>query len=223
VWGVTYFALLLLFSIMYTFLHEAFNSTTIFVEGDYSNLLVQSEGAMRAACSSGTSVPTVISVVDNPTSRRNSPNGFDVTIGGGNQTVVTELVPIQMGDKFFMVFFPSHYDDADRIRSLLVGAIDLVGVRDTPVVGCPMSAAIYDELRHLAAALRGDPTAAPRAWLRMLYFSASTQTTLGYGDIVPLTDMARAAVMAQAVLGGVFVPGMFLWALTRRLTPSEDP
>lgn len=47
---------------------------------------------------------------------------------------------------------------------------------------------------------------------RMLYFSAVTATTVGYGDIVPLTAKARAAVGLEAVLEIVLV-GLFLNAL----------
>jgi hypothetical protein len=35
----------------------------------------------------------------------------------------------------------------------------------------------------------------------MLYLSAITITTVGYGDIVPLTDTARVLVGIQAVYG----------------------
>src|SRR5262245_33485638 len=36
---------------------------------------------------------------------------------------------------------------------------------------------------------------------RMLYLSAVTITTVGYGDIVPLTDIARAAAGTEAITG----------------------
>ena len=47
---------------------------------------------------------------------------------------------------------------------------------------------------------------------RMLYLSAVTITTVGYGDIVPLTNVARSAVAAEAMLGIVAI-GLFLNAL----------
>ncbi len=50
---------------------------------------------------------------------------------------------------------------------------------------------------------------------RMIYFSAVTITTLGFGDIVPVTPMARWMVTAEAVSGVVLV-GLFLNSLTRR-------
>jgi len=39
----------------------------------------------------------------------------------------------------------------------------------------------------------------------MLYFSFVTMTTLGYGDIVPKTPMARTAAMLQALIGQGFM------------------
>ena len=39
----------------------------------------------------------------------------------------------------------------------------------------------------------------------MLYFSFVTMTTLGYGDIVPKTPMARTAAMLQALIGQAYM------------------
>jgi Ion channel len=50
-------------------------------------------------------------------------------------------------------------------------------------------------------------------YLDFLYFSTVTATTLGYGDIVPITRTARMSVMAQALLALSYVAfGLtFLW------------
>ncbi len=50
---------------------------------------------------------------------------------------------------------------------------------------------------------------------RMLYLSAVTVTTVGYGDIVPVTDEARIAVASEAILG-IVVIGLFLNGLAAR-------
>jgi hypothetical protein len=50
---------------------------------------------------------------------------------------------------------------------------------------------------------------------RMFYLSAVTVTTVGYGDIVPLTSLTRWLVALEAILGVVTV-GLFLNALARR-------
>jgi hypothetical protein len=62
--------------------------------------------------------------------------------------------------------------------------------------------------RHYKAQT-GDPTYASGAFLRMLYFSATTQTTLGLGDITPVSTLARVLVMVQALLGIITI-GVFL-------------
>jgi hypothetical protein len=44
---------------------------------------------------------------------------------------------------------------------------------------------------------------------RMFYLSAVTITTVGFGDIVPLTGRARSLVAIEAILGIVII-GMFI-------------
>jgi hypothetical protein len=48
-------------------------------------------------------------------------------------------------------------------------------------------------------------SATPMHFVAYTYFSFVTLTTLGYGDIVPLTDQARTAVIFESVLGQVFL------------------
>lgn len=48
----------------------------------------------------------------------------------------------------------------------------------------------------------------------MIYFSAVTTTTLGFGDIVPITTVARMTVAVQTIMGLVLV-GLFLNAIAQ--------
>lgn len=57
--------------------------------------------------------------------------------------------------------------------------------------------------------------------LRMLYFSSVVQTTLGFGDLIPMTLFARSIVTLQAILGIVFA-GLFINASTQRGTPTIE-
>jgi hypothetical protein len=50
----------------------------------------------------------------------------------------------------------------------------------------------------------------------MLYLSSVTITTLGYGDIVPVTCSARMLIASEAILG-VILAGLFLNSLALRL------
>jgi hypothetical protein len=56
--------------------------------------------------------------------------------------------------------------------------------------------------------------------LRFLYFSVVTLTTLGYGDIVPVSDRARAIVGFEAVCG-VILAGLFLNSLAAAHSRDE--
>jgi hypothetical protein len=47
--------------------------------------------------------------------------------------------------------------------------------------------------------------------MRFKYFSFVTITTLGYGDITPLTDKASALVMLEALIGQVYLVSLVAW------------
>jgi hypothetical protein len=72
----------------------------------------------------------------------------------------------------------------------------------------------YSELLSLMATAAGRPTAAQTSYVRMLYFSAVTMSTLGYGDIAPVTTWSRLVVTFQVVLGPILF-GLFLNSLTK--------
>jgi hypothetical protein len=59
----------------------------------------------------------------------------------------------------------------------------------------------------------GNPKAFSGAYWRMLYLSAITITSVGYGDIVPISNTARLLCGLEAVLGWV-IAGFFLSVLT---------
>ena len=57
-----------------------------------------------------------------------------------------------------------------------------------------------------------------------LYFSYITQATVGYGDIVPVTDVARMLAVAQALIGQVYlvtVVALIVTNLRPRARPGE--
>ncbi len=59
--------------------------------------------------------------------------------------------------------------------------------------------------------MRVDPTAfnvpaeLAGQWHWMIYFSFTTLTTLGYGDITPLSPLARSLVLVEAVIGPLYL------------------
>lgn len=79
--------------------------------------------------------------------------------------------------------------------------------------GClRVSQATHRAIVGFRDALRGFPERTRGHFLRMVYFSAVTISTLGYGDIVPLTWRSRLAVTFEAFLGPLLA-GLFLNSL----------
>ncbi len=49
------------------------------------------------------------------------------------------------------------------------------------------------------------------AWLEMIYFSLVTITTLGYGEIVPVSPFARMLAGVEAVVGQLYLAVLIAW------------
>jgi hypothetical protein len=67
-------------------------------------------------------------------------------------------------------------------------------------------------LQRFLLGVRGDPSTVNASLTRMIYLSAVVITTLGFGDILPVTSEARILVATEAITGIVFA-GLFLNAL----------
>lgn len=63
----------------------------------------------------------------------------------------------------------------------------------------------------------GGFTGTANSYLDFLYFSTVAVSTLGFGEIAPLTDLSRALVCCQVILGLTFA-GMFLNACSYKLS-----
>jgi Ion channel len=77
----------------------------------------------------------------------------------------------------------------------------------------PILNELNDQMVANADSMKGFPGRAAGNFPRMVYLSTVTITTLGFGDIVPITDRARWWVVGEAILGTVIM-GLFLWAIT---------
>jgi hypothetical protein len=78
----------------------------------------------------------------------------------------------------------------------------------------------YEELMEFYLEVDGDPSYTSGLWLRMLYLSVVTITTLGFGDITPVSELARTLITAEAI-AGVIVVGLFLLALAHQFSESR--
>jgi hypothetical protein len=61
----------------------------------------------------------------------------------------------------------------------------------------------------------GDPLAISGSFGRMVYFSSVVITTVGFGDIVPMTGLSRCLVALEAI-SGLLLFGLFLNAVASR-------
>jgi len=75
-----------------------------------------------------------------------------------------------------------------------------------------------DELAKFLKESNGFTSNASDNFMRMFYLSAMTITTIGYGDIVPMTPCARISVTAEGIFG-VFLIGLFLNSLRPKKVP----
>lgn len=88
-----------------------------------------------------------------------------------------------------------------------------------PFLAMPES--LNEQIQGFWRATRGLPSQVSGGFWRMFYLSAVTITTVGYGDIVPLTTTARLLVSSEAILG-IVVIGLFLNSLVRDRTSERS-
>lgn len=86
--------------------------------------------------------------------------------------------------------------------------------------GLDLPVGLYNDLVSFNRAISGFPDKLPGSYLRMLYLSSVTITTLGYGDIVPVGPGARFLIALEAfigiVIGGLFVSSIANWVASMR-------
>jgi hypothetical protein len=87
-----------------------------------------------------------------------------------------------------------------------------------------ISQTVATALRRFFRASIGDPLSQTRQFVRMLYFSATAATTVGFGDITAVTETARVWVTVEVVIEVVLI-GIFLASLVgvREKSRSRHP
>ena len=81
------------------------------------------------------------------------------------------------------------------------------------------------------AAFAGSALMVPNVtWREIMYFSFSSLTTLGFGDIVPMSNLARSATSLEAVTGNLFLAiligrmaGLHVNTLAAQPRPTDGP
>jgi hypothetical protein len=82
-----------------------------------------------------------------------------------------------------------------------------------PELGVRVPETLLQRIRAYAEGAQGVGSTTSGNFVRMVYLSACTISTLGYGDIVPMTTTSRLLVSIEAILGIVLI-GLFLNALS---------
>jgi len=92
---------------------------------------------------------------------------------------------------------------------------------DSPNLIMTMDSELFNKIISLKNAKNGFPSGLGKLdnFGRMFYLSAVTITTVGYGDIVPITTVARNLISIEAILGVILV-GLFLNSLSVRMSNS---
>jgi hypothetical protein len=95
----------------------------------------------------------------------------------------------------------------------VIHAIFIDASFDNDLIFLDIPSELMGDIRSYASGSQGVGSAVEGNFIRMLYLSGVTITTLGFGDIVPVTTPARILILTESVLGIVLI-GLFLNALS---------
>jgi len=128
------------------------------------------------------------------------------------------IVPPE-GERYFAFLLRQDPDTVGLFPLIAAGfyeqSVGIQDVLDNASRGFTLREDDYRELRALHDAHQGFPDEVSGGFWRMLYFSVVTVTTLGYGDIVPLTGNARILIGFESALGVVLLGLLVSTALAR--------
>ena len=103
----------------------------------------------------------------------------------------------------------------------VIGACNLY-IWIATIYGClyTLISKVNPQAFHLHAALTNgiDIAAMRRNFNELYYFSFVTQTTLGYGDIIPVYHLARSLAISQAIIGQFYVAVVLAYILNLWIT-----
>ncbi|WP_212694911.1 potassium channel family protein [Vallitalea pronyensis] len=90
-------------------------------------------------------------------------------------------------------------------------------IKENKVCSIKLPMEVSRKLKIFVDSLNGLPYGLKGTYKRMLYLSMVTITTLGYGDIVPITNRARLLVGLESVLG-IIIIGLFISSIFNKLS-----
>mgnify|MGYP001095560932 CR=1 FL=1 len=152
--------------------------------------------------------------------------GIAYTLNPGVEWIVllTYVVLIPFQATVIWVLFRFIFLEKQVTRDVIYAAIAvylLLGAIFVPVYG------LIDELTYLQTGTNAfsdglftDDAVFP--WQNLVYYSYATLTTLGYGDVLPVTMVARSVVSMEAVIGVLFVTIIMARLVALYVAPVED-
>ncbi len=78
----------------------------------------------------------------------------------------------------------------------------------------------FQRIKAFQGGVNGFPNRVPGGYGRMLYLSTVTVTTVGYGDVVPLTWQTRLLTGVEATLG-IILLGLFVSSMVANRNPGK--
>ncbi|MGO9381184.1 MAG: potassium channel family protein [Mycobacterium sp.] len=111
-----------------------------------------------------------------------------------------------------MVFFPLTQTANDPLCGFDIGTLAGDDHQQSTSARVVVDPVIADDIDSLLRAKTGSADLPPGRHVRAFYLSAVTITTLGFGDVVPVTTRARALIASEALFG-VVLAGLFVNAV----------
>jgi hypothetical protein len=234
-WGLSYFTTILIFAFVYTINSTGFYHSTSQLEKSLNNDAIEILNSLESSLVTVTDFSashydgwTLVKDKFHVHSLRN----FDDNIGFTVHTVFEkghDMVGMNVELYFTLSGELITCDKVEECYSthILQTTRPIIDKENNFVTLIPQVLSYYGDINWLktpvsldekingyVAALKGFPSEASGGFGRMLYLSVVTITTLGYGDIVPISDLNRFLVGLESVIGLIII-GLFLNSLSR--------
>jgi hypothetical protein len=131
---------------------------------------------------------------------------FNALLAGGRMAIVVVLLYVHT------------YIMRDIVPEPRVTVSTIFGAVATYMLAILYWASVYSVLATLDADAFGGPIGQTFGVMDFLYYSAITQTTVGYGDIVPVSEFARSLASMEALTGQLYLAILVGWLVGRAVS-----
>ena len=150
-------------------------------------------------------------------------NIYPVDLGAGNIYYVPVTILDSPGSLPLCLDAEDFFFNGEDMRAITSNPGSMINqiVPRTDVYYIFLSKYQYDLFVGNYYADKGDPKFVLHHRLRALYFSMTTITTTGFGDIVPVSTLSRMIVGSEAIVGWI-IAGVFLSSIAGSLSPKRE-